>query len=102
MQQRDVLGERTEEMPRHLAGLTLQGEVDPLRTRQRKEEVVTLYDNYPNHPLNGVPQRVLNPAREVMAGAVVWKDVAEEAADPLADAVTMALLEAGFITWEGK
>lgn len=50
------------------------------------------YAKYPDHPLCGVPQEILDAAREVLDGAVVWKDIADEHAHPLADAVVMNLL----------
>lgn len=51
----------------------------------------TRYDAYPDHPLCGVPQEILDAAREVMAGAAEWKDVDPEMVEPLADAVVAAL-----------
>lgn len=53
---------------------------------------MSVYDNYPNHPLCGIKQEILDAAREVMEGAVIWKDVDPDMADPIADAVVMALL----------
>jgi hypothetical protein len=53
---------------------------------------VSDYDAYPDHPLNGVPQAVLEAARKVTAEAGRWKDLDPEVADALADAVVMAVL----------
>lgn len=50
------------------------------------------YDAFPDHPLCGVPDEILTAARAVMEGAVIWKDVAPDTAEPLADAVVMGLL----------
>lgn len=63
---------------------------------------MTRYDEYPEHPLYGVPQDVLDAARSVLDGAAEWKDVMQSMVEPLADAVVMRLHEAGFITWPGK
>jgi hypothetical protein len=62
----------------------------------------TRYDDYPDHPLYGVPQAVLDAAREVILEALEWSDVSESMVEPMADAVVMRLHEAGFITWPGK
>lgn len=61
--------------------------------------MTTRYDAYPDHPLYGVPQEVLDAAREVMAEAVECHDVSAELADPLADAVVMSMHKGGFVTW---
>jgi hypothetical protein len=53
---------------------------------------VTDYAAYPDHPLNGVPQAVLDAARQVTADAVREKDLDPDVADALADAVVMAVL----------
>lgn len=50
------------------------------------------YAAYPDHPLTNVPLEVLDAARKVMFDAAIWKDVAPGMADPLADAVVIALL----------
>jgi hypothetical protein len=44
------------------------------------------------HPLHGIPAEVLQAARGVLTEAVAWKDVDADQAEPLADAVVMALL----------
>lgn len=58
----------------------------------------TRYDAYPDHPLYGVPEETLEVAREVLRGGVLTKDVEEEHADALADAVVAELREAGKLT----
>lgn len=50
------------------------------------------YDDYPDHPLHGIDNKILEAARRVMRDAVTWKDVDPEMAEPLADAVVMNLL----------
>lgn len=50
-------------------------------------------NDYPlEHQLSGVPAEVLNAARSVLSAAVVWHDVDPDQAEPLADAVVLALL----------
>lgn len=44
------------------------------------------------HPLRDVDPAVLRAAREAMQGAVVWKDVHPDMAEPIADAIVMSLL----------
>jgi hypothetical protein len=53
---------------------------------------VNEYDAYADHPLNGVPQAILDAARRVMADAVREKDLDPDVADALGDAVVMAVL----------
>jgi hypothetical protein len=55
------------------------------------------YSNYPDHPLRDIDPKVLDVARAVMKGGVVWKDVDPDAADPLADSVVAALAQAGYL-----
>lgn len=50
------------------------------------------YQDYPDHPLHNVPQEVLDAARLMMTGAVKCHDISVTDAEPLADAVVMALL----------
>jgi len=50
------------------------------------------YDDYPDHPLCGFPESVLEVARESLQGAVEWGDISEDMRDPIADAMVMALL----------
>ena len=54
------------------------------------------YDDYPGHPLYGVPEELLEVAREVMREAAMWKDVNPDYADALGDSVVAELLEAGY------
>lgn len=49
------------------------------------------YNAYSDHPLNAVPQAVLDAARRVTADAVREKDLDPDVADALADAVVMAV-----------
>lgn len=60
----------------------------------------TRYDDWPEHPLFGVPAAVLAVARTVMADAAQTGDVDADMADPLADAVVLELRRAGHITWD--
>jgi hypothetical protein len=62
----------------------------------------TRYDDYPDHPLYGVPQAVLDAAREVMDEAVEVEGISDGLSHPLADAIVMRMHKAGFITWPGK
>lgn len=55
------------------------------------------YHDYPDHPLASTPIAVLEVARGVMQRAVECGDVDSEVADPLADAVVAALIEAGYV-----
>ncbi len=48
------------------------------------------YDAFPNHPLNGVPDAVLQAARGATADAVRYKDLDPDIPDGLADAVISA------------
>lgn len=57
------------------------------------------YAKWPEHPLNGVPQRVLDHARLALDDAVVTKDVDDTHAHPIADAVVLRLHVAGYLTW---
>jgi hypothetical protein len=50
------------------------------------------YAKYPDHDLHDVPLVVLEAARAYMRQAASWKDVDEEDAEPLADAVIAAAL----------
>jgi hypothetical protein len=59
--------------------------------------MATGYREFPDHPLRNVPDEILAEARKVLQGAVVWKNVDAEAADPIADAVVVALLP--WINW---
>lgn len=63
---------------------------------------MTRYDAYPDHPLNGVPQEVLDVARIATDAAEMTKDLYEGHSRALADAVVSHLHGAGFITWPGK
>ena len=57
---------------------------------------ITRYDNYPQHPLYGVPVVVLEAARKELSdalddlGSIIGTDMIE----PVADAIVMAILEA--------
>lgn len=53
--------------------------------------MATDYAAYPDHPLHGVPDEILQAARDMMRGAVIWGSVDTQMADPLADAVVMAV-----------
>jgi hypothetical protein len=53
------------------------------------------YSDYPDHPLAHVSQNILNIARGVLDGAALYKDVDEEFAHPIADAVIAAIYAAG-------
>lgn len=55
------------------------------------------YDDHPSHPLHNVDPRVLEVARSVLRSAAQAHDVDAEMAEPIADAVVMALLEAGWL-----
>lgn len=57
---------------------------------------MTRYDDYPEHVLYGVPQDVLDVARRAMEGPVVWKDVDPDMAEPIADSIVAAFIEAGY------
>jgi hypothetical protein len=57
----------------------------------------SVYDDHPGHPLCGINPDVLEVAREVLFEAAVWGDVDPELAAPLADAVVLALRQAGFL-----
>lgn len=61
---------------------------------------MTRYDDYPDHDLFGVPQEVLDVARDVLDGVASWNDVDPDDAHPLADAVVAALHRAGYLTWK--
>jgi hypothetical protein len=50
------------------------------------------YASWPNHPLAGIRQSVLEDAHRVLLDAVDCKDVAPGMAEPIADAVVMKLL----------
>lgn len=52
----------------------------------------TRYAAFPDHPLVNIDPAVIAAAREVLAGAVMWKDVHPDMADPIADAVVIGLL----------
>lgn len=54
----------------------------------------TDYAAYPDHPLHGVPQRVLELARAEVRTAALWRDVVTDPdmIDPLADAIVAAVL----------
>lgn len=54
--------------------------------------MTTEYSDYPEHPLHSVPQEILDAAREVMRDVAIWKDVAYDMADPIADSVVISLL----------
>lgn len=56
------------------------------------------YDAYPDHPLHGMDPAVLECAREVLDQAAEVHDVDPEMADPIADAVVMALVKAGYLS----
>jgi hypothetical protein len=58
---------------------------------------VTTYDSFPEHPLCGVSAEVLESARKVLRAAVEDHDVDPEMADPLADAVVLALVVDGHL-----
>ena len=58
---------------------------------------MTEYDDYPGHPLEGVPQATLDVAREVLKQAVEYGDVVAEEADAIADSVVSRLAEEGLL-----
>lgn len=69
----------------------------PLR-RIPRPEGGTEYDEYPEHPLAGVPQAVLDVARSVLDQAVDLGDVPDRSeAHPIADAVVMRLKLEGYL-----
>ena len=55
-------------------------------------EDASRYACYPQHPLANIRQSVLELAHGVLLGASEWNDVAPGMAEPIADAVVMALL----------
>ena len=55
------------------------------------------YAAYPDHPLHGINPEILECARTVLRGAAQWHDVDAEQAEPIADAVVMALRENGYL-----
>ncbi len=57
----------------------------------------TRYDDYPDHPLCGVDQEILDCARESIYPAVKTKDVDADMADPIADGVVSALRQRGYL-----
>lgn len=59
--------------------------------------MTTRYDEFPNHPLAGVPQEVLDCAREVVRTVAVEDVHLATLADSLADAVVAELRIKGFI-----
>lgn len=61
---------------------------------------MTVYDDYPNHPLAGVSQDVLNVARSVVRDAFDWGSLDRDDAEPLADSVVSALVQAGYVKKE--
>lgn len=58
---------------------------------------MTEYDAYPDHPLCGVPQEVLDVARKPVRDAAERHDVDSDVADPIADAVVAQLAEHGYL-----
>lgn len=61
---------------------------------------MTRYDEWPNHPLAGVPQEILDVARAVTDEAAdVCHDIDPELSWPLADAIVLQLHVAGHLTW---
>lgn len=50
------------------------------------------------HPLRNITQECLDVARETMRGAVEWKDVHPDTANPLADAIIADLAEANLLS----
>lgn len=50
------------------------------------------YDDYPNHPLHGVPEEVLKAGRSATREAIITNDIEPTHADAIADAVIMAAL----------
>lgn len=62
---------------------------------------MTRYDGTPGHPLAGVPQEVLNAARDVLIAATHSHDVDAELAEPIADSVVAALHRANYLDWDG-
>jgi hypothetical protein len=55
------------------------------------------YAAFPDHVLANVPQKVLDVARKVLAEAAESHDVDVAMADPIADSVVAALVEAGYL-----
>lgn len=55
------------------------------------------YRTYPDHPLYGINKEILDCAREVTRHAAMWKDVDEDMADPIADAIIASLRENGWL-----
>ena len=58
------------------------------------------YDAFPNHPLCGVPQEILDAARHVMSEAAASNDVDPDMVDPIADSVVMGLLP--WLHWDAQ
>lgn len=56
------------------------------------------YTDVPGHPLRLVPDEVLKSARSVLAAAANLRDVDPEMADPIADAVVIALMP--WLPWQ--
>jgi hypothetical protein len=80
---RDWEGEQDDEFWLYLARSAQAGTPHP--------DPANTYDD-PDDPVHGVPRTVLEAAREVLRQAAVWRDVDPEYAEPIADAVVMALL----------
>lgn len=61
---------------------------------------MTEYDEWPHHILNGVPQSVLDVARNAVSD---FNDVAHQIEpddlEPLADAIIADLRRAGYLAW---
>jgi hypothetical protein len=70
--------------------------MDGLRRVQRPPGG-TEYDEWEGHPLNGVPQEVLDLARRVMRECAQYGFLDPDDSAPIADAVVMTLHQAGRI-----
>ncbi len=54
------------------------------------------YDEIPGHPLCGVPDQVLDAARQATQEAVEYGDLDAEHSEPIADSVVLKILLAGY------
>jgi hypothetical protein len=59
------------------------------------------YAKYPEHVLNGVEQAILDAARRATNDAADVGDLDPELAHPLADAVVLRIIEAGYVIYRG-
>jgi hypothetical protein len=52
----------------------------------------TDYAQYPDHPLHGIPQEILDAARAVTDAAIISCDISPEESHPIADGVVAAVI----------